>query len=71
MAAMPSSAGDLAVTLYIGGTRCDLGSVEIPIGAETTTPANLTVRVVMPELRRRIADLLREAAQAIEDGSSE
>lgn len=68
---MAITAGSLPVTLAIGDISCEAGTVDLPLVAETTNPRDLTVRVDMPELRRRIADLLREAAKVIEDGSGE
>lgn len=67
---MAITAGTLPVTLTVGDTQCEVGTVNLPLVAETTSPRDLAVRVDVPELRRRIADLLREAAQAIEDGAT-
>ncbi len=68
---MPITAGSLPVTLAIGVTSCEVGTVDLPLVAESTAPEGATARVDMPELRRRIADLLREVAKVIEDGSGE
>ncbi len=67
---MAITAGTLPITLAVGDTQCEVGTVNLPLVAETTNPRDLTIRVDMPELRRRIADLLRETAQAIEDGAT-
>lgn len=66
MAAMP-----LPVTLKVGETICDVGSVNVPFTMQAVDRRSVSVRIDQPELRRRLAAMLREAADTLEEGAAD
>ncbi|MEO3860888.1 hypothetical protein [Acrocarpospora sp. B8E8] len=64
---MPAGSAPLPVTLHIGGSATlDLGTLDVPITFETTRHG-LHADVDNDELPGRLADLLRRAADELEN----
>lgn len=66
----------LPVSLQIGGTTAEVGTVELPLisapaGRDAAGLWQVNLSVDHVELRRRIADLLRSAADEFEKGPTD
>lgn len=70
---MAMSPGSIPVVLKVAGVEGEIGTVELPIatspqGRDRTGAFRLAVEIDHTELRTRIADLLRTAADEIQAG---
>uniref|UniRef100_UPI003F4985D5 hypothetical protein n=1 Tax=Streptosporangium sp. CA-235898 TaxID=3240073 RepID=UPI003F4985D5 len=64
---MAIDAGKLPIYLRTGATdELEIGHVEVPLTSSVTNGA-WTLSVDMPELKHRMASVLREAADVMED----
>jgi len=59
----------LPVTLHVGGTTAEVGTVEVPFTPRPIDRWNITLEVDHAEFRRRLADLLRGVADEFEKGA--
>jgi hypothetical protein len=71
-----ASPASVPVTIQIGNTTAGVGHVEVPIistpaGRDAAGREQVKLAVDHPELRRRIADLLRGVADELEKGPSD
>lgn len=61
----------LPVTLQVGETVCEFGTIELPFTTMVVAPRSIAVRLDDTELRRRLAAMLREAADTLEEGPAD